>query len=174
MSLWKKIALWSLLTNLMTLTIYYVYPEKKLPKGTKINLLVVYKSKRELLAYSNGKLIKTYKISLGRNPIGHKLIEGDKKTPEGVYSIFAKNSSSGYHKNLGISYPNASDIAASKKMNQSTGGDVKIHGLRNGLGFISKFQRCWDWTAGCIALTDEEVDELYESVAIGTKIEIKP
>lgn len=170
----KRIIVWSLLSSLIALSIYYFYPERKLPKGTKINLLIVHKSKRELLAYSNGKLIKTYKISLGRHPIGHKVMEGDKKTPEGIYFIFAKNPASGYHKNLGISYPNIADVAASKKIKQPTGGDVKIHGLRNGLGFISKFQRCWDWTAGCIALTDEEVDELYEAVAIGTKIEIKP
>ncbi len=170
----KKILLLIILLSLTALTIYYFYPEKKLPKGIKINFLVVHKSKRELLAYSNGKLIKTYNISLGRNPVGHKLMEGDKKTPEGVYTIFAKNPNSGYYKNLGISYPNTSDMAASKKINQSTGGDIKIHGLRNGLGFISKFQRWWDWTAGCIALTNEEIDELYESVVIGSKIEIKP
>ncbi len=170
----KKVIIWSLVLGVISLLAYYFYPEKKLPKGIKINLLVVHKSKRELLVYSNNKLIKTYKISLGRNPIGHKLIEGDKKTPEGVYTIFAKNPNSGYYKNLGISYPNASDMAASKKINQSTGGDIKIHGLRNGLAFISKFQCWWDWTAGCIALTNEEVDELYESVVIGSKIEIKP
>ena len=126
------------------------------------------------MAYSNGQLIKTYKISLGKNPIGDKEFEGDKKTPEGIYFINAKNPNSGYYKNLGISYPDKQDIEVSKKLGKPTGGDVKIHGIRNGIGFISKFQRWYDWTAGCIALTNQEVDELYNSVDVGTKIEIKP
>jgi murein L,D-transpeptidase YafK len=85
------------------LTIYYFYPEKKLPAEIQIDRLVVYKSKRQLLAYSNGQIVKTYKISLGRQPIGDKEFEGDKKTPEGIYFINDKNPNSGYHKNLGIS-----------------------------------------------------------------------
>lgn len=170
----KKIIRWTLILSIIALVIYYFYPEKKLVTNIKINSLVVYKSKRELMAYSNGQLVKTYKISLGKNPIGDKEFEGDKKTPEGVYFINAKNPNSGYYKNLGISYPNKQDIEASKKLGKPTGGDVKIHGLRNGIGFISKFQRWYDWTAGCIALTDEEVEELYNTVDIGTKIEIKP
>jgi len=117
--------------------------------------------------------MKTYKISLGKNPIGDKAFEEDKKTTEGVYFINAKNPNSGYYKNLGISYPNIQDIEVSKKLGMPTGGDVKIHGLRNGTGFISKFQRWYIRTAGCVALTDQEVEELYNTVDIGTKIEIK-
>jgi murein L,D-transpeptidase YafK len=169
----KKIIRWTLILSIISLLIYYFYPEQKLAYNINIDSLVVYKSKRELMAYSKGQLIKTYKISLGRNPIGDKEFEGDKKTPEGVYFINAKNPNSGYYKNLGISYPNKHDIEVSKKLGKPTGGDVKIHGLRNGTGFISKFQRWFDWTAGCIALTDEEVEELYNTVNIGTKIEIK-
>ena len=170
----KKITRWTLILSIILLVVYYFYPEQKLASNIKIDSLVVYKSNRQLLAYSNGQLIKTYKISLGRNPIGDKEFEGDKKTPEGVYFINAKNPNSGYYKNLGISYPNKQDIEVSKKLGKPTGGDVKIHGLRNGTGFISKFQRWYDWTAGCIALTDQEVEELYNTVDIGTKIEIKP
>lgn len=159
---------------ILVLGVYYFYPEQKLPSDIKINSLIVYKSKRKMEAYSGNKRIKIYKISLGRNPLGHKRFEGDKKTPEGIYFINAKNPNSGYHKNLGISYPNQSDIVEAKKLGKPTGGDVKIHGLRNGQGFIGKFQRWYDWTAGCIALTDEEVDELYSTVAIGSTIEIRP
>lgn len=154
--------------------IYYFYPEEKLAQGITIDSLVVLKSKREMIAYSNGKLVKTYKISLGRNPVGDKEYEGDKKTPEGIYSINDKNPNSGYHKNLGISYPDHQDIEHSKKMGKPTGGDIKIHGIRNGMGYIGKFHRWIDWTAGCIALTDPEVEELYNAVPIGTMIEIKP
>ena len=91
-----------------------------------------------------------------------------------MYTINAKNDKSGYHKNLGISYPNKTDIAHAKLLGKSPGGDVKIHALKNGLGAINKFQRLINWTNGCIALTNSEVDELYASVSIGTKIEIKP
>ena len=156
------------------LGVYYVYPEPELPPDIKVDLLIVYKSRRLMEAYSGTRIVKKYKVSLGRNPFGDKQFEGDKKTPEGVYSINAKNPNSGYHKNLGISYPNQQDINEARKLGKPTGGDVKIHGLRNGLGIIGKFHRWYDWTAGCIALTDEEVDELYVTVAVGTKIDIRP
>ncbi len=158
----------------MGLTVYYFYPEDKLPANTQINKLIVYKSNRQLLAYSNGQLFKTYKISLGRQPIGHKAFEGDKKTPEGLYFINDKNPNSGYYKNLGISYPNKDDIETAKRLGQPPGGDIKIHGLRNKTGFIGKFHRWHDWTLGCIAVTNEEIDELYRAVKIGTPIEIRP
>lgn len=156
------------------LTVYYFYPETKLPADAQIDKLVVYKSKRQLQAYSNGQLLKTYKISLGGQPIGDKEFQGDKKTPEGLYIINNKNPNSGYHKNLGISYPDKDDIENAKRLGKPTGGDVKIHGLRNKAGFINKFHRWYDWTLGCIAVTDQEIDELYNSVKVGTQIEIKP
>jgi murein L,D-transpeptidase YafK len=156
------------------LTIYYFYPEDKLPVNTQIDKLVVYKSKRQLLAYSNGQLVKAYKISLGRQPIGDKEFEGDKKTPEGLYFINDKNPNSGYHKNLSVSYPDKNDIENAKRLGKPAGGNIKIHGLRNKTGFIGKFHRWFDWTLGCIAVTDEEIDELYTSVKIGTEINIKP
>jgi murein L,D-transpeptidase YafK len=153
---------------------YYYYPEPSLPVSCSVDSIAVFKHKRELHVFSSGRLLKTYKISLGGNPIGHKRIEGDKKTPEGLYFIIAKNPNSGYHKNLGISYPNEEDKLNAQKAGQSPGGDVKIHGLKNGSGHISKFQRFRDWTNGCIALTDKEMDELYEHVKIGTPIAIFP
>jgi murein L,D-transpeptidase YafK len=124
--------------------------------------------------YASGTLIKSYTISLGANPVGHKKIEGDKRTPEGEYIINDKNPNSGYHKNLGISYPNKKDIEDANRRNEQPGGDIKIHGLRNGLGFVGKFQRITDWTLGCIALTNDEVEELYDNVPIGTPITILP
>ena len=171
----KRKITWLIITLMfLGLAVYYFYPEYKLPPDTQIDKLVVLKSKRELLAYSNGKIIKTYKISLGRQPIGDKAFEGDKKTPEGIYLINDKNSNSGYHKNLGISFPNKDDIENSKRLGKPPGGDVKIHGIRNKIGFIGKFHRWFDWTLGCIAVTDNEIDELYNAVKIGTQIEIKP
>ena len=154
--------------------IYNVYPEPKLPAAATIDSLVVYKSKKQLLAYSTGKLMKTYQISLGASPQGHKAYEGDQKTPEGRYTINAKNAKSGYHKNLGVSYPNEQDIAHAKTLGKAPGGDIKIHGLRNGVGAIHKLQRLYNWTNGCMALTNDEIDELYASVKLGTPINIKP
>ncbi len=160
--------------SFLLLTVYYFYPEDKLPTDVQIDNIVVYKSKRQLLAYSNGQLIKTYKISLGRQPIGDKEFEGDNKTPEGIYFINDKNPNSICHKNLGISYPNKDDIKTAKRLGKAAGGDIKIHGLLNKFGFIYKFHRWLDLTYGCIMVTDEEIDELYNSVKIGVRIEIKP
>ncbi|RRJ92561.1 L,D-transpeptidase family protein [Flavobacterium macacae] len=168
-----KKMIYVLLLLIFGVATYYIYPEAKLPKGKIIDRIEVLKSQRKMLVYSEGELLKTYTISLGKNPIGHKEFEGDFKTPEGIYEINAKNPNSGYHKNLGVSYPNEKDIAHSKSLGKPTGGDIKIHGIRNGAGSISKFQRWKDWTAGCIAVTNEEMDELYESVKIGATIEIK-
>ncbi len=123
---------------------------------------------------SGNEILKTYKVSLGKNAVGDKISEGDKRTPEGDYFINDKNPGSGYHKNLGISYPNAKDVADAKRLGVSPGGEIKMHGLKNGIGYIGKFHRLFNWTAGCIAVTDEEIDELYENVKIGTPISIRP
>jgi murein L,D-transpeptidase YafK len=169
----KKIALLSVLI-IVSPVAYFFYPEYKLPKDAKIDSIVVYKSKRQLLAYSKGNLQKTYTIALGRQPDGAKQFEGDRKTPEGVYYINDKNPNSGWHKNLGISYPNQEDIKYAKQLGKSPGGNIKIHGLQNKRGYIGKMHRWKDWTLGCIAVTNEEMDELYRAVVIGTKIAIFP
>ena len=170
----KKIFLFIISFFLIGAAIYNLYPEQKLPPNTEIDYIIVKKSDRQLLAYAKHKLIKTYKISLGDSPVGHKEFEGDEKTPEGFYVINAKDPNSGYHKNLGVSYPNKRDIAKAKLLSKDPGGDIKLHGIRNHLGFIGKFQRFFDWTNGCMALTNNEVDELFYAVNIGTKIEIRP
>lgn len=154
------------------LAAYYFYPGKKLPVGTVIDRLVVFKSERKMQAWSNGTLIKTYHIALGGNPIGHKQYEGDRRTPEGTYIINSRNANSGYHKNLGVSYPNDADRTHAASIGKQPGGDIKIHGLRNGRGYIGKFHRFKDWTHGCIAVTNPEVDELYTAVKDGALIEI--
>lgn len=156
--------LWLLLFICVIAISWYWYPTKALPNGTVIDKLVVYKDKRKMEAYEGATLIKTYDIALGKNPVGHKQFEGDNKTPEGSYTINARNPNSGYHKNLGVSYPNAADKAFAEKEGKSPGGNIKIHGLRNGNGYIGKFHRLKDWTAGCIAVTNDEVDELYAAV----------
>ncbi|WKN42667.1 L,D-transpeptidase family protein [Tunicatimonas pelagia] len=153
-----------------------ITPEEFTPleKNAVIDRIVVEKGQRQMHVYLGDSLLKTYRIALGFNPIGHKEIEGDGKTPEGLYYIDSKNPNSAYHLNLGVSYPNELDKAHAEKLGKSPGGDIKIHGLKNGLGFVEAAHLQQDWTAGCIAITNEEIEELFRSVPIGTPIEIKP
>ena len=144
----------------------------RLPKNTEIDGLVVYKSERKLVAFSKGKIVKSYRIALGKSPIGAKQFQGDNKTPEGVYFINGKNGHSIAYKNLGISYPNSKDNSNSRR--KPTGGDIKIHGLMNNLWFIGNLHQLKDWTNGCIAVNNSEMEELFHVVGIGAKIEIKP
>lgn len=154
------------------LLIYYVIPSAKIPDGVIIDRIVVRKSEHKLEAYSGGKLIVVYAVAIGKNPVGPKEYEGDQRTPEGKYTINDRNPNSGYHRNLGISYPNAADRARARELGKPAGGDVKIHSLKNGQGYIGKFHRWKDWTNGCIAVTDKEMDQLYEHTALGATIEI--
>ncbi len=154
--------------------IFYFKPFEPIDRSVSIDKIVVTKHTRKLDLISNNRIIKSYKISLGRVPKGHKEYEGDKKTPEGLYIINDKNPNSGYYKNLGISYPNEFDKKHADSIGKSPGGLIKIHGIKNGFGWIGRFHLLFDWTLGCIAMTDKEIDELYENVKIGTPIEIKP
>jgi murein L,D-transpeptidase YafK len=145
-----------------------------MPSNVVIDKIEVQKSKRELFAYANDKLIKTFTIAIGKNSIGAKQAEGDMKTPEGEYSIAAKKINSAFHRSLLISYPNANDKKLALMLNTAPGGEVEIHGLRNDYAYLKRFQRWKDWTDGCIALTNDEVEDLYNHTPIGTKIIIHP
>jgi murein L,D-transpeptidase YafK len=114
------------------------------------------------------KLLRSYTFSLGFTPEGHKAFEGDGRTPEGAYLIDRRNPNSRYHLSLGISYPNARDIAYARARGQSPGGQIFIHGTPK------VFAGQPDWTYGCIAVTDEEMEEIYAMVDVGTKIFIYP
>ena len=127
-----------------------------------------------MTAWFQGTLQQTYKISLGKNPVGHKQFEGDCKTPEGWYQINDKNPKSGFYKNLGISYPNEADRKFAKQHGKSTGGSIKIHGMHPNWSWLGKLHRIRDWTNGCIAVTDKEMEELYQSTPVGTPILILP
>lgn len=146
--------------------------DQPLPPVT-IDRLVVFKSQRQMWAFQGEQLIKIYPISLGFNPIGHKQFEGDGKTPEGIYHINERNPNSAYHKNLGVSYPNEADKAYAESQGKSAGGLIKIHGLRNGTD-VGKLHLLKDWTHGCIAVTNQEIDELYQAVKHNAVIDIRP
>ncbi len=145
------------------------------PLKGKIDYMVINKKDRELLVFNkNNKLLKKYKVALGFKPNGKKEIQGDGKTPEGIYYINDKNPNSVAYKNLGISYPNSDDLKNSKSLGKPSGGDIKIHGLMKKWVKFGRFHRFLDWTGGCIAVSNSEMEELYKNVPLGTKIIINP
>ncbi|HNB81612.1 MAG TPA: L,D-transpeptidase family protein [Chitinophagaceae bacterium] len=140
-----------------------------------VDSLVLFKSKRELIAFHQGKKLKKYIVSLGMEPVGKKQFEGDMRTPEGLYYINSRDSNSSYHKNLGISYPNSEDSIFAAREERSAGGDIKIHGFPN--HHRKQQEKDWlnsDWTLGCIAVSDFEIEELYRWVITGCPILILP
>lgn len=139
-----------------------------------IDFILIEKGKRRLSAYHQGQLIKTYTVALGFLPQGHKEREGDGKTPEGVYTISSKNPKSQFHLALKISYPNKSDTINAQKQGYSPGGNILIHGVNKHFSWLGKLHAIKDWTLGCIAVTNEEIEEIYASTPVGTKVEIKP
>lgn len=137
--------------------------------GPPVTQIQVFKRKRRMYLLSGNKVLKTYKIGLGGNPVGPKQFEGDGRTPEGGYLIDRQNPDSAYHLSLGISYPDSRDRAAAEALGKEPGGDIFIHGrARKNKG------RGKDWTAGCIAVKDREIEEIYAMVRTGTPIIIHP
>jgi len=142
-------------------------------KGSADRILVE-KSTRRLMLISQGEVLKSYKIALGGNPIGPKERQGDNKTPEGTYVIDARNRDSRFHLSLRISYPNERDKKRAKELGVSPGGDIMIHGIKNGLSWVGDAHAGVDWTKGCIAVTDEEIEEIDRLAPNGTIVEIRP
>lgn len=139
----------------------------------KANRILVDKSERTLVLFSEGRPIRSYPISLGMNPVGHKRYEGDKRTPEGIYLIDGKNPNSAYHLSLHISYPNELDVRTARERGWDPGGQIMIHGLPTGLIKTSaKYE--FDWTDGCIAVSNAAIEEIWRLVDEGTLIEITP
>ena len=145
-----------------------------LPSHARADLVVVDKSERLLTLYAAGVALRSYRIALGRAPTGAKQREGDNRTPEGRYLIDARNERSGFHRALRITYPSTIESSHAHDLGCSPGGDVMIHGLRHGLGWLGRAHRAMDWTRGCIAVTNEEIDEIWRVVPDGTPIEIRP
>jgi murein L,D-transpeptidase YafK len=139
-----------------------------------IDKVLIEKKARRLTLFSKEHVFKTYKIALGRNSEGAKEKEGDNKTPEGIYKIDSRKEKSAYHLALHISYPNEKDKKRAKELGVSPGGNIMIHGIKNGLGWVGRYHTWFDWTKGCIAVTNKEMDEIYRLVQNGTIVEIKP
>ncbi len=140
----------------------------------KTDRVLVLKHQHILQLLRGGKVIKEYKVALGGSPVGPKTQQGDHKTPEGVYVLDSRNPRSQFYKSLHISYPTPAQRAAARKRGVSPGGDVFVHGLPAHYRSVGAAHRLLDWTDGCIAVTDEEMDEIWSSVPDGTPMEIRP
>lgn len=151
-----------------------VPPTAPLPAGTAADRIVIDKSARSLTLFRRGQPLKSYEVALGSNPVGHKQQQGDGRTPEGQYKIDYRSPNSSFHRSLHISYPDAADVRSARRRGVSPGGDIMIHGLPNGMGAIGALHLASDWTKGCIAVTNEEIEEIWRVVPDGTVVEITP
>ena len=168
--------------TLITCTILFIFaiyadrfhPVITYQKLEPITHIEVKKQKREMSVYSDSKHVKTYSISLGASPIGHKTQEGDGKTPEGEYFIDWVHPNSSYYKAIRVSYPNTNDKLKAFERGVSAGGDIMIHGMPNGFGWMSPLLSKLDWTEGCIAVSNTAMEEIALAITVGAKIIIKP
>lgn len=136
--------------------------------GPPVTGIVVQKAQRKMYLMNGSTVLKDYDFELGFNPTGHKEIEGDGRTPEGAYFIDRKNPNSRFHLSIGISYPNASDRAKAAESGRRPGGDIFIHGTPK------EYRRAADWTWGCLAVKNREMEDIYAMVNVGTPIFLYP
>ncbi len=151
-----------------------LFAADELPANARADRVLVLKKERKLLLIANGKTLKTYGVALGGSPNGPKTREGDHKTPEGMYFLDRRNPKSRFYRSIHVSYPDAKDRARAQQLGVPPGGDIMIHGLPNGYRWVGNAHRLHDWTDGCIAVTDKEMDEIWRAVPDGTPIEIRP
>jgi murein L,D-transpeptidase YafK len=136
--------------------------------------VLIIKSTRTMTLLSGNTVLRTYKVALGTMPIGPKRIEGDHKTPEGIYTIDAKNPQSRFHLSLHISYPSAADREQARKLGARPGGAIMIHGLEKQFAYLGALHRQVDWTDGCVAVSNAEIEEIWKLVPVGARVEIRP
>jgi murein L,D-transpeptidase YafK len=163
----------ALVSIILTSMFFIAKKRQEKIKNIRIDKVLVLKSKREMYLLSNGNIVKAYKIALGDNPIGHKVKEGDERTPEGIYTLDWRNNKSSCYKSIHISYPNTDDINNSKKLRVSPGGSIMIHGLHPSIKWLGNLHSRYDWTNGCIAVSNDEMDEIWNLIKYGTPIEIR-
>ena len=142
--------------------------------GQTADFVLVNKSEKRLYLMRQGKVFAEFPVVFGANPKGHKQKQGDERTPEGRYILDYKNAKSQYYKSIHISYPNAQDRAAAWRRGDDPGGDIMIHGQRNGYEHLAFIAQRFNWTNGCIALTNDDMDFVWQAVPVGTPIDIKP
>jgi murein L,D-transpeptidase YafK len=139
-----------------------------------VDEILILKSEHKMTLLSHGEVLHTYQVALSTVPVGAKERNGDHKVPEGDYRIDSKNPGSQFHLALHVSYPNEVDRAQAKKLGADPGGEIEIHGLAKKYAWMGSLHRKYDWTNGCIAVTNAEIEEIYPLVPVGTKVAIKP
>lgn len=138
----------------------------------QVDLVRVDKSKRVMALIDDGHVVTQFNISLGASPEGHKQEEGDERTPEGKYFLNYIKEDSAYYRAMHISYPNKNDQSRAGQLGEDPGGFIMVHGQKNGFGWLSWVTQNFDWTDGCIAITNSEMDDFIQKVQVGTPIEI--
>ncbi|MET0987855.1 MAG: L,D-transpeptidase family protein [Steroidobacteraceae bacterium] len=138
----------------------------------KADLVVVKKSESRLYLKRGGQTLESFRVAFGASPKGHKEREGDERTPEGRYVLDSKNAQSAFYKSIHISYPNVQDLAKAKSKGVPPGGLIMIHGQKNGLAWLAPVSQLFNWTDGCIALKNKDMDVVWSAVDAGTPIEI--
>lgn len=149
-------------------------PSAPAPGTEKADSILILKNQHLMELVARGRVIRTYKVALGRGGLKPKEREGDKLTPEGRYVIDSRNDHSGFYRALHISYPNTEDRRHATQLGVAPGGAIMMHGIKNGYGWLGAAHRSLDWTAGCVAVTDGEIDEVWDLVPVGTPVEIRP
>jgi len=159
---------------LLLLASFLPLPADGAERPLQADHIVVLKSERRLMLLHEGVVLKSFWIALGRHPEGIKTAAGDGRTPEGIYRIDARNRDSYYHRALHISYPNDADRKRAWRLGVDPGGNIRIHGVPPGFGPTGPGERMFDWTDGCIAVTNADMDEIWARVPLGTTVEIRP
>ena len=163
--------LWALLASLWQT----VAPQPLPPLGTEpVDLILVDKSDRTLSLVRDGETVRTYAVGLGFEPEGDKARQGDGRTPEGIFHIGRRNDASRFHLSLGLDYPRPEDVARASAGGYSPGGDIFIHGQPNGLDLGPRARVAGDWTDGCVAVTNANIEEVWAVAPLGTTVEIRP
>lgn len=140
----------------------------------KADAVLVIKSEKRLYLLNKGERFASFRATFGADPVGHKQAQGDQKTPEGHYVLDYKNRNSKFYKSIHISYPNARDRKNARRLGVDPGGDIMIHGQANGYGWASPIVQLFSWTDGCVALSNKDMDRVWDAVDPGTPIEIRP
>lgn len=140
----------------------------------KADLVLVKKSESRLYLERAGNAFASFKVAFGAKPKGHKERQGDERTPEGKYSLDSKNAGSAFYRSMHVSYPNAQDRAAARARGVDPGGLIMVHGQKNGFGWLSPITQWFNWTDGCIALSNSDMDKVWNAVDVGTPIQIDP
>ena len=152
----------------------YVLTPQIVPKHHYVDFVIVEKKRSKIYLMKNNKVVREYDIALGKNPIGHKVQQGDYRTPEGRYMLTFKNDQSSFYKSIRIDYPNTNDELIAWARGVSPGGDIVIHGMPNKMGDYRGEMKPRNWTQGCIAVRNHEMDEIWQLVDSDTPIEIRP